>query len=563
MIDQNALAKALGVQSTNKPIVGSSPIVSPMAKALGITTTSQKPIYQRYLEEAAQSQIESDKANSFGTIVKETAKGVGKIVPDFFKILKDTYDGFIPKIKDDLNEAGKSYIKGVQSNENPFKTGAKLAWKGGGRVAADTANVIFAPISAAIGAVLNASGGQKLVDKSGEVIADKSGITNVKAFQDFAMSHPNAGEDFTRILTLVTLGNEKGKISPKTIVERTVDDYKSFLKKIPKDEMKAPQRTIKVKSETGEINIPVKTPASKYDAYLRSQGYEPYVSTKNLPVIEMGPKPGSKSKLPIIKFNESGQISLPKDLHLEMIRPELAKLTKQIVTKISEGAKIDNGTQQSILPKPRQTETIVPKIDSKAMSDALKPTSVDIVKPVEISGTGETKVRGLSQGIESSAIEKNLTKSFGDLPEYQTMNIKEQAAKATQLLIDDYAQAKKIALGQEPAPSGLHPEAVMTAVELRALKDGDVALLRDLATKSALTSEATTMGQRIKLLDERNPDSPVSAIRNVAKAREKALETKGKTIEKTRREIVKEIKQEINKVKVKQDWNSFVDSITC
>lgn len=185
-------------------------------------------------------------------------------------------------------------------------------------------------------------------------------------------------------------------------------------------------------------------------------------------------------------------------------------------------------------------------------------------KTTPIVGTGETKQRGLSVGVEQTAIANKLTTGFSDIPEYKTMNIQEQASRASDLLKSDYETAKKIALGETPSPQGLHPEAVYTAVELRATKEGDVNTLRDLATRSTLTTEATTMGQRIKLLDERNPDSPVKAIRDIAKAREKAAEGRVKDVVKARKEIAKEVEGEIKKVVAKkQTWTEFIRSIQC
>lgn len=205
-----------------------------------------------------------------------------------------------------------------------------------------------------------------------------------------------------------------------------------------------------------------------------------------------------------------------------------------------------------------KVEDVTPKYTGK--------TSVilDRVSPREIRGTGPTNVRGLSAGVEQNAIEKKLTTGFGDLPEYQSINMKDQAKMAVELMKESYDRAKRIALGQEPAPQGLHPEAVFTAVEARAIKEGDVPTLKALATKSSLTSEATTMGQRIKLLDERNPDSPVKAIRDVAKAREEAVKKRVGDVKKEIKKVAKDIKAEVDKAKpTKQTWKEFIHDIQC
>lgn len=178
----------------------------------------------------------------------------------------------------------------------------------------------------------------------------------------------------------------------------------------------------------------------------------------------------------------------------------------------------------------------------------------------EFAAQGEIKARGLSKNIETKAIESGLTKGFGELPEYREVKMADQARLAQDLITKDAEFARRVAMGEEAAPKGIIPEAVLVAVENRAIKAGDVATLRDLATKSTLTAEATGMGQRIRTLGERNPDSPVGAIAEIKQARE----SKTKDPNKVRKSTVKEIKEEIQKkTPTKKDWSSFVESITC
>ncbi len=69
------------------------------------------------------------------------------------------------------------------------------------------------------------------------------------------------------------------------------------------------------------------------------------------------------------------------------------------------------------------------------------------------------------------------------------------------------------------------------------------------------------MGQRIRTLGERNPDSPVGAIKSVQALREGKL---GKGLKQTRNKVVKEIKESIKKIRPKkEDWASFVQSLEC
>jgi len=187
---------------------------------------------------------------------------------------------------------------------------------------------------------------------------------------------------------------------------------------------------------------------------------------------------------------------------------------------------------------------------------AEKPTIVD---------TPEIRTSKLASGVEAKAIKERLTEGFEGKPEYAKVNVAKQADAATKLLDSNPDKAYNIAMGRELPPEGLLPESVFTAVENRALKTGDVATLRDLATSSSLSSEATAMGQRIRMLAERNPDSAVAKIQEVVKAREDAAlrRTKSKDLTQAKKKVSEQIKKEISKTNTKQSWASFVESIKC
>ncbi len=169
----------------------------------------------------------------------------------------------------------------------------------------------------------------------------------------------------------------------------------------------------------------------------------------------------------------------------------------------------------------------------------------------------EFRKRGLSAGVEAKAVEAKLTEGFRDVPKYETVNMKEQAKKASDLLESSPIDAVEIAMGRKPAPEGLLPESVFVAVENFALKTKNVDMLRKLATKSKLAGEATEMGQRIRALGERNPNSAVSAIQRVADARKaKAGEKAPKVVERIKREMKK-------REPTKESWSDFIESIKC
>lgn len=247
------------------------------------------------------------------------------------------------------------------------------------------------------------------------------------------------------------------------------------------------------------------------------------------------------------KFNEN---PTPKTLEaFQKARTSLATMEEQGVISQSAPGKV-------IVAKETRSTQVVPYERTSAPGI---PQTVKVGEPI---GEGQTKVVGLSKGVEAKAIEKGLTKSLGDLPEYKTVNMKDQANKAADLLKNNPQEAIDIALGRKAPPAELLPESVFVAVENQALKTGDLALIKQLA-KSQLTTEATAMGQRIRTLGERNPDSPVSMIRDVTESRQKAIEKRlGKTVTEATQKITTDIKKKI-KTPDKYDWGNFIKSIEC
>lgn len=230
------------------------------------------------------------------------------------------------------------------------------------------------------------------------------------------------------------------------------------------------------------------------------------------------------------------------------IKPELPLRYISIKELVQPSGASVRTFKSSVLQKPTTSKQLTSK------PEAVRITSV--------KGTGTIKTRGLSLGVEANAIEKRLTTKLGELPEYETVNMKEQAQHGARLISEDYENARSIALGEKAPPKGVLPESVFVAVENLAIKEGDIATLQDLAN-SKLTSQATTMGQRIRTLGERDPDSPVEAIQEVQKARQESI-AKRTDIKKEKAKTVSEIETHIKKnVPKKEDWNSFISSIQC
>ena len=241
--------------------------------------------------------------------------------------------------------------------------------------------------------------------------------------------------------------------------------------------------------------------------------------------------------------------------------------------EIPKAAKGIDGLQQSLPVE-------APKTEDQALADALKPrraaepsNASETPAPVTASvaagtgsaqglatveGTGETRTRGLSAGVERKAIENGLVTSIGDLPEYKRIQWDVQADAAQALLASDPALARRIALGEVSPPADLLPEAVFIAVENKATADGDVATIAALG-RGQLAEQATSMGQRIGILRTRDPESPVGAIKRLIDLREG-----GKGVPKATLETIADIRAKLKGVSVsKEAWAEFVNSLRC
>lgn len=196
----------------------------------------------------------------------------------------------------------------------------------------------------------------------------------------------------------------------------------------------------------------------------------------------------------------------------------------------------------------------VPKAEKPIISTPIKEETVE---------TPEIKTSKLSQGVEANAVKHGLAQGFEGKPEYAKVNVSKQTKAAVGLVKSDPERAVRIAMGHEKPPEGLLPESAFIAVENAATKNGDADLLRRLATESNLTSEATGMGQRIRMLGEREGTSPVKAIQEVQKAKTDAFKARtGKDATKAVSDEIKAIRAAKPKV-TKMNWTQFVESIKC
>ena len=500
-----------------------------------------------------------------------------KVISDYFSGIKDSILG----AGEALSEAGGEVKGGTMSGT----IGKSL--QAGSRIL----GAVISPISSAFQAAENIPGwgsAAKLINTAFSALGEgTTGISNtvIDKLPIDEKTKENLKPGIAEALSLATqilaagavegafrigkpkveeLTNKYGKQDAQTIIEKAVEIAK---------EQKSPQ----VETKPGQIRL-----------------YEDKVPTPEklpkLEIIQVGPTTKIvETKIKIARLQETLEGSRVKDLikyanskgELPGVvgygKSEFVRRGDQIVTeygfKSPEEAQValdsyfkSRKELRQLAEELRQAkgETFrdyspedLDRINALA-SEAQKSINVIEPEPLRPIGGGEIQTSGLAQGVEFKAIENKLTQGFGDLPEYQRVNMMDQARLADSLLKKDPALARDIALGRRQAPQGILPEAIFIAMENFAIKGGDVTTLRELATQSGLTLEATAMGQRIRTLAERNPDSPVSAMHEIVRARMEKVKDPVKVKNKIKEEIRKEIKKP-----TKEDWGSFVDSLIC
>lgn len=190
------------------------------------------------------------------------------------------------------------------------------------------------------------------------------------------------------------------------------------------------------------------------------------------------------------------------------------------------------------------------------LTDIWKKAQESDVSPIKAEQVPNTR----AQTLEKAAVEKKLTDSLGELPTHERMSMADQAARALDFIEKNPEQAMKVIRG-EAVPDGVLPEALYTAMEIKAIKNGDVAMLKELSNSTI----PTTAGQAMKALDSADPNSPVKIMRDIQQAREAKIEKRtGKKKPQAVKEVVDEIKREVQKsVSKRPSWEEFLKEIQC
>ena len=160
------------------------------------------------------------------------------------------------------------------------------------------------------------------------------------------------------------------------------------------------------------------------------------------------------------------------------------------------------------------------------------------------------------------SIEQKLGEKLENIAGFESINIKDQLKKAEDLLNKNLIRARGMISGKIPLPDGLRAGAFVVAVEEYAKQTNDMSLLRSLAV-SPLVSETSIHAQELRLLAERDRDSVLSKMQEIANERAKVAERKyGSKVDKLIKEETKKVKESIKKVD-KHLWKDFLKNIEC
>ncbi len=234
------------------------------------------------------------------------------------------------------------------------------------------------------------------------------------------------------------------------------------------------------------------------------------------------------------------------------------------ITKVSApGTKTESDVATTAKSEPTEKSKNVTDqfVDTNKKITAEAP-DVNVKRAIMEPEQGKSKV---GRSIETKAIEKELTDTFGETAGYDKITVKDQAEKVARLL-EDTDRVQKIISGEETLPEDVRGGAFITGVEKDALARGDGETLAKLAN-SKLTSDTSKAAQEMRLLAERAPDSAVVQMRALKTAREAAAQKrlpKNQTLKDVVKAETESIKTEMKKNAPKKDaWKKFLEEIVC
>lgn len=171
---------------------------------------------------------------------------------------------------------------------------------------------------------------------------------------------------------------------------------------------------------------------------------------------------------------------------------------------------------------------------------AKEPVSTIAEKPPLVEG--ELQPHRTALRVEAESISKELLGREGlgkDIAKYEVEKgmMDAQAKIGIDIMDADWSNAVKMALGDIPAPEGVRPGTMITAVTKRAIEKGDFETVYKLGTTEKSYTLAQEVAKDLKSFDQGLSDSPVAAIRSVAKARQEELVKTGVKVDPVKQEV--------------------------
>lgn len=198
------------------------------------------------------------------------------------------------------------------------------------------------------------------------------------------------------------------------------------------------------------------------------------------------------------------------------------------------------------------------------------PTARPVAEPsTQVFEDAITRPSSLAENVRRDAEIKGIEADLGQSPIYETRPTRPFAERAQALVERDQITALEVARGNIPAPDGMLPGEVFSALKVKALESGDVALLRTLGTDTRIAGLATEAGRAVKAYDANLSNDPVRAISDLAKAREDAWlkRNPNQKPQEIKQRVLRDVKKEIDSVNKKtitpKTWGAFIKSIEC
>lgn len=409
-------------------------------------------------------------------------------------------------------------------------------------------------------------------------------------------------------------GGVLGVISPyllpllKSELRYLPREFNVLIKNLNEQLRPTPPRVITPYSTTPDVvSIPISTPNSRYQAYLRSQGYEPYIPEEKMPVIEYGePAPPRETGLPTVRPDEvpprvydaneeysrsQGYEPYVPDDQLPVIRPGEAtpkqsyvsdgaleyipesQMTQRTATNRVTNRVGNASVRREVIPaEPAQkvevrvisetapeTTPTTPRAEVTTTPANTQPTETGnvITTSRAVAPVGEGRVR-------ASRLEQRVVQTFEDPnnprptegqagAEYRQMNKKEQLRMASEYVANNSDEdILDILAGKKDTPEGLTANALAIAMAKKAEMTANTRLAIRLASL-----RSTRAGQELSLLTEIDPMSVTSQIETIIRARKARAARKAKAPEgKESSTIAKEVtatEKEIEKVLSKSE----------